>query len=120
MNHGKGSIVGQLIIVEHNRLTVSETVSIDKPAGGYMEMVEYRNSVRGHLIAVENKGAMEGYLEEMIQGTTTKQKASGTLVSCEMHAETIDQFVSLPWRDENHSRDTCSDSDTLRQNGAAT
>ena len=33
MNHGKESIVGQLIPVEHDRLTVSETVSIDDPAG---------------------------------------------------------------------------------------
>ena len=44
MNHGKGGVVGQLTPVKYNRLTVSETVSIDKPAGGYMEMVEYRNS----------------------------------------------------------------------------
>ena len=73
MNHGKGSIVGKLIPVEYNRLTVSETVSMDEPAGGYMEMVEYRNSARGHLIALENKGAMECYLEAMIQGTTIKQ-----------------------------------------------
>ena len=29
MNHGKGSVAGQLIPVEYNRLTVSETVSID-------------------------------------------------------------------------------------------
>ena len=98
MNHGKGSVVGQLIAVEHKRLTLSETVLIDEPAGGYMEMVEYRNSARGHLVAVENKGAMECYLEEMIQGTTMKQKAYGTLVSSEIHAETIDQLVSLPWR----------------------
>ena len=28
MNHGKGSVVGQLILVEYNRLTVSESVSI--------------------------------------------------------------------------------------------
>ena len=42
MNHGKGSVVGQLVPVEYNRLTVSETVSIDEPAGGYMEMLEYR------------------------------------------------------------------------------
>ena len=27
-----------------------------------------------------------------------KQKEYGTLVSCEMHAETIDQLVSLQWR----------------------
>ena len=98
MNHGKGSVVGQLVPVEYNRLTVSETVSIDEPAGGYMEMVEYRNSARGHLIAQENKGTMECYLETMIQGTTMKQKAYRTLFSSEMHAETIDQLVSLPWR----------------------
>ena len=81
MNHGKGSVVGQLITVEHNRLTVSKTVSIDELAGGCMEIVEYRNSARGHLIALGNKGAMEDYLEEMIQGTTMKQKAYGMLVS---------------------------------------
>ena len=63
-----------------------------------MEMVEYRISDRGHLFALENKGAMEGYLETMIQGTAMKQKTYGTLVSSEMHAETIDQLVSLSWR----------------------
>ena len=59
MNHGKGSVVGQLIPVQYNRLTVSDAVSIDEPGGGYTEIVEYRNSVRGHLIALENKSAME-------------------------------------------------------------
>ena len=43
INHEKGSVVGQLVPVEYNRLTVSETVSTDEPAGGYMEMLEYRN-----------------------------------------------------------------------------
>ena len=98
MNHGKGSIVGQLVPVEYNRLTVSETVSIDEPAGGYMEMLEYRRSARGHLIALEDKSSMEGYLETMTQGTILKQKANGTLVLSEMHAKTIKQLVSLPWR----------------------
>ena len=98
MNHGKKSIGGQLVPVEYNRLTVSECVSIDEPAGGYMEMMEYRNSARGHLIALENKSAMEGYLETIMQGITLKQKAYRTLVSSEMHAETIEQLVSLPWR----------------------
>ena len=55
MSHGKGSVVGQLFSVEYNRPTVSETVSIDEPAGGYMKMLEYRNSARGHLMAVEDK-----------------------------------------------------------------
>ena len=64
MNRGKGSVVRQLIPVEYNRLTLSETVPIDERAVGYMEMVEYRNSARGHLIALESKGAMECYLHE--------------------------------------------------------
>ena len=93
MNHGKGSVP-----VEYNRLIVSETVSIDQPAGGYMEMLEYRISARGHLMALEDKSAIEGYFETMMQGTTLKQKAYVTLVSSEMHAETIEQLVSLLWR----------------------
>ena len=100
MNHGKGSVVGQLVPVEYHRMTVLETVSIDEPAGGYMEMLEYRNSASGHLIALEDKSAMEGYLKTMKQGTTLNQKAYGTLVSSEMHAETIEQLVSLPWSAE--------------------
>ena len=74
MNHGKGSVAGQLIPVEYNRLAVSETVSIDEPTGGYMEMLEYRNSARGYVMALEDEKATEGYLETMLQGTTLKQK----------------------------------------------
>ena len=41
---------------------------------------------------------MEGFLETMMQGTTPKQMAYETLVSSEVHAESIEQLVSLPWR----------------------
>ena len=34
----------------------------------------------------------------MLQGSTLKQKAYGTLASSEMQAETIEQLVSLPWK----------------------
>ena len=98
MNHGKGSVAGQLVPVEYIRLTVSEAVSIDEPAGGYMEMLEYRNSARGYVMALEDKSAMEGYLETMLRGTTIKQKAYGTLASSEIQAETMEQLVSLPWK----------------------
>ena len=98
MNHGKGSVIGQLVPVEYNQLTLSETVSVDEPAGEYMETLEYRNSARGHLMALEDKSVMKGYLETMIQGTTLKQKAYGTLALSEMQAETIEQLVSLPWK----------------------
>ena len=98
MKHGKGSVIGQLVPVEYNQLTLSETVSVDEPAGEYMETLEYRNSARGHLMALEDKSVMKGYLETMIQGTTLKQKADGTLALSEMQAETIEQLVSLPWK----------------------
>ena len=98
MNQGKGSVAGQLVPVEYNRLTVSEAVSIDEPAGGYMEMLEYRNSARGYVMALEDKSAMKSYLETMLQGTTLKQKAYGTLASSEIQAEMIEQLVRLPWK----------------------
>ena len=95
MNQGKESVVGQLVPVENNRLKKSEVLSIDEPAGGYMEMLEYRKSARGHLMALENKSAMEGYLETVMLGTILKQKAYRTLVLSKMHPETIEQLVSL-------------------------
>ena len=98
MNHGKGSVAGQLVPVEYNRMTVSETVSIDEPSGGYMEMLENRSSAREYVMTLEDKSAMEGYLEIMLQGTTLKQKAYGTLASSEMQEETIEQLVSLLWK----------------------
>ena len=49
-------------------------------------------------MALEDRSAMEGYLETMLQVTTLKQKAYGTLASSEMQAETIEQLVSLPWK----------------------
>ena len=98
MNHGKGSVVGQLIPVEYSRLTVSDTVMMGKPAGEYFEMMEFRNSVRGRPIALENKDTIGCYLEEIMKDTIMKQKAYGTLASSEMHTERVDQLVSLPWR----------------------
>ena len=99
MGHRKSSVKGQLTPVEHNRLTVSDTVTIDEPAGWYMEKLDFRKSARGHLIALENKNAVECFLEETIKGMTMKQKAYGTLVSSEMHTELVDQMVNLPWRE---------------------
>ena len=76
---------------------MNPTVSMDEPTGGYMEMLEYRNSARGYVMALEDEKAMEGYLETMLQGTTLKQKAYGTLASSDLQAETMEQLVSLPW-----------------------
>ena len=61
-----------------------------------MEMLEYRSTARGYVMALEDKSAREGYLETMLQGTTIKQKAYETLASSEMQAEAIEQLVRLP------------------------
>ena len=61
-------------------------------------MLEYRNLAKRHSMSLEDKSAMEGYLEMMMQGATLKQKANGTLVLSETHVETMEQLVSLPWR----------------------
>ena len=130
MNHGKGNVAGQLVPVEYNRLTISEVVSIDEPAGGYMEMLENRNSARGYVMALEDKSAMEGYLETMLQGTILKQNAYRTLASSEIQAETMEQLVSLPWKavvlryfeeySEDCAKNTRSRGSTLRKNRVTT
>ena len=79
MNHGKGSVI---VPVENNRLTVSDTVSIDEFTNGYMEMLEYINSARGHLMALEDQSAMEGYLETMMQFGNRKHTGLWYLLRC--------------------------------------
>ena len=101
MKQEKRSVVRQLTTVEHNRLTVSDTVSINEPAGGYMEMMKNRNSARVHLIALENEkikcqGIIPG--KKLIRGTQLHQKAYGTLASSMMYTETVDQLVNFLWR----------------------
>ena len=119
MNHGKGSVAGQLIPVEYNRLTVSETVSIDEPIGGYMEMLEYRNSARGYVMALEDGKAMEGYLETMLQGTTLKHTSRNDRAVGEpsMESSSIKVFRR---RNEDYAKNTCSRGSTLRKNRVTT
>ena len=63
-----------------------------------MGILDYRNSARRYVMALEDKSAMEGYLETMLQRTALKQKAYGTLATSEMQAETMEQLVSIPWK----------------------
>ena len=83
-----------------------------------------RGTRRPKLVVGEIKGALECYLEKFTKGTTMKQNAFGTLASSEMHTETVDQNVSLPWRavilrhfkkNANYFKQTSSDSDTVRR-----
>ena len=131
MNHGKGSVAGQLVPVEYNRLTVSETLSIGEPTSWYMEMLEYRNSARGYVMALEDEKAMEGYLETMLQGTTLKLKAYGTFFSVVWDTGRNDGAVGEPSmessgtkvlrrKDEDYAKNTWSRGSTLRKNRVTT
>ena len=50
-NMARMRLEGQHDVVEYSRITVPDSVHMGDPAGGYVEMMKARNSVRGHLMA---------------------------------------------------------------------
>ena len=56
--------LGKLGVVEYSRITKPDSAFMEDPAGGYVEMLKARNSVRGHLMAWSEKNAMQEYLQE--------------------------------------------------------
>ena len=58
-NMARMKLEGQLDVVEYSRITVPDSVHVGDPAGGYVEMLKARNSVRGHLMAWSEKQAMQ-------------------------------------------------------------
>ena len=49
INQRNGSVSGQLTPAKRNHKSSVDTVLIDKPAGNYVEELEFRNSVTRHL-----------------------------------------------------------------------
>ena len=58
-NMARMKLEGQLDVVEYSRITVPDSVHMGDPAGGYVEMLKERNSARGHLMAWNEKQAMQ-------------------------------------------------------------
>ena len=58
--------------------------------------MEFRNSTRGPLIALESKCAIGYYLQGIIKDTKMKMKAYRLLASSKTNAELVGQPVSLP------------------------
>ena len=126
MNHGKGSLVGQLVPVEYNRLTVSETVSIDDPAGGYMEIHRVqkfgKRTLNGsrrqkrHRRLLRDDDARHHPETEGIRdfGIFRNARRNNRAVG----EPSVESVTILRRRDENHAKDTRSDSNTLRKNRA--
>ena len=71
-NLAKMKLEGQLDVVEYSCVTVPDSIHMGDPAGGYMEMVRASNSARGHLIAWQDKQAMQDYLKDLMTGSNIK------------------------------------------------
>ena len=58
-NMARMKLEGQLGMVEYSRITMTDSVHMGDPAGGYVEMLKARNFARGHLMAWDDKQAMQ-------------------------------------------------------------
>ena len=65
---------GQIGVVDYSRITVPDSVHMGDPVGGYVEMLKARNSARGHLIAWDEKQAMQEYLKELTENSNLSPK----------------------------------------------
>ena len=82
-NMARMKLEGQLDVVEYSRITVPDSVHVGDPAGGYVEMLKARNSARGHLMAWNEKQAMQEYLRELMENSNLNRKEYGTVMSSE-------------------------------------
>ena len=89
---------GQLDVVEYSRITVPDSVHVGDPAGGYVEMMKARNSARGHLMAWNEKQAMQEYLKELTENSNLKRKEYGTVMSSEANEIGLEKLLEISWR----------------------
>ena len=89
---------GQLDMVEYNRITVPDSVQMGDPAGGYVEMLKARNSERGHLMAWNEKQAMQEYLKELTENCNLNRKEYGTVMSSEANEVGLEKLLEISWR----------------------
>ena len=89
---------GQLDVVEYSRITVPDSVHVGDPAGGYVEMLKARNSARGHLMAWNEKQAMQEYLKELTENSILNRKDKGTVMSSEANEIGLEKLLGISWR----------------------
>ena len=81
INMPRMKLEGQLGVVEYSRITVPDSVHMGDPARGYVEMLKARNSARGHLMARNEKQAMQEYWKELTENSNLIPKEYGTVMS---------------------------------------
>ena len=68
------------------------------PAGGYVEMLKARNSARGHLMAWNEKQAMQEYLKELTENSNLNRKEYGTVMSSEANEIGLKKLLEISWK----------------------
>ena len=89
---------GQLGVVEYSPITIPDSVHMGDPARGYVEMLKAKNSARGHLMARNEKNAMQEYLQELTENSNLKRKEYGTVMSSEANEIGLEQLLIISWR----------------------
>ena len=97
-NMARMKLEGELDVVEYSRVTVPDSVHLGDPAGGYVEMLKAKNSARGHLMAWNEKQAMQEYLKELTENSNLNRKEYGTVMSSEANEIGLERLLEISWR----------------------
>ena len=97
-NMARMRLEGQLDVVEYSRITVPDSIHMGDPAGGYVEMLKARNSARGHLMAWNEKQAMQEYLRELTEDSNLNRKEYGTVMSSEANEIGLERLLEISWK----------------------
>ena len=61
-------------------------------------MLKARNSARGHLMAWNEKNAMQGYVQEFAENSNLKRTEYGAVLSSEANEIGLEQLLKISWR----------------------
>ena len=93
---------GQLSIVDYSRITVPDSIhrglssrALGDPAGGCVEILKAKNSARGHLMASDEKQAMQEYLKELTETSNLSRIEYGTMVSSEANEIGLEKLLEI-------------------------
>ena len=89
-NMARMKLEGQLDEVEYSRITVPDSIHV-----GDVEMLKARNSARGHLMAWNEKQAMQEYLKELTDNSNLNRKEYGTVMSSDANENGLEKLLEI-------------------------
>ena len=89
----------------YSRITVPDSThrglssrGLGDPAGGCVEMLKVRSSARGHMMASDEKQAMQEFLKELTKNSNKSRIEYGTVVSSEANEIGLEKLLEISWR----------------------